>query len=85
MLRDRLEDGEDGAAWRHSIDSLNATNGPLDQFKQALESLALKLEPNPRFRLKMTWPFDKVEINATLTAIERQKSYFSLALQNHHM
>jgi len=84
MLKDRIEDAEDGPIWFHSVASLNTLRGPLDQFKQALESLVSKLAPNTRFR-KMTWPFDKIEIDATLNAIERCKSYFSLALQNHHM
>jgi hypothetical protein len=84
MLKDRVEDAEDGPTWFRSVAPLNTLRGPLDQFKQALESLVSKLAPNTRFK-KMTWPFDKVEIDITLNAIERCKSYFSLALQNHHM
>jgi hypothetical protein len=64
MLKDRMEDAEDGPSWCRSIATLNTLRGPLDQFKQALESLVSKLAPNHRFK-KMTWPFDKVEITAT--------------------
>src|SRR5436190_15842179 len=85
MLRDRIEDIDSEPAYCGSIASLNALHGPLDQFKKALKSLVLKLEPSTSLRQKMSWPFDKAEITATLNAIERQKSYFSLALENYHM
>jgi hypothetical protein len=88
MLRDRLEDAEDGQTWCHSINSLNTPHGPLDQFKQALESLVMRLAPNTRFKQvtqSLAWPFNKAEVAAALGAIERQKSLFNLALQNDHM
>jgi hypothetical protein len=85
MLKDRIEDAEDGSKWCRAIAPLASLHGPLDQFKQALELLASKLASNARFKQRMTWPFDKAEITTTLNAIERHKSYFNLALQDHHM
>jgi hypothetical protein len=85
MLKDRIEDAEEGAKWCRAIAPLASLHGPLHQFKQALELLASKLAPNGRFKHTMAWSFDKAEITTTLNAIERHKSYFNLALQDHHM
>ena len=66
--------------------SLCVADGPLDQFKDALNELAAKLRPAHgglrRTGKALLWPFQKSEINSILYKIERQKTLFSLALQN---
>ena len=70
--------------WSAIVRSLQVPNGPLDQFKLALERLASKLEPTSgltRMTKTLTWPFEKKEIMSILGVMERQKSLFSLAMQ----
>ena len=66
--------------------SLYLANGPLDQFKAALNELAAKLRPAHgglrRTGKALLWPFQKSEINGILYRIERQKTLIGLALQN---
>jgi hypothetical protein len=88
MLKDRIEDTDTRDTWFDVVTLLNAPNGPLIQFRKALELLVDKLAPAGRIQ-QMTqhlkWPFTKVEINEVLERIERLKSLFSLAMQNDHM
>jgi hypothetical protein len=88
MLKDRIEDADTRDTWLDTIRWLHVTNGPLIQFKEALELLAKKLAPSSRIR-QMTqplrWPFDKADVNELFGKIERLKSLFSLAMQNDHM
>ena len=68
--------------------SLGAPGGPVEQFHHALEELVPKLFPVKGLKKAgkvLSWPFKKEEIMAILRRIERQKSLFSLALQNDHM
>ena len=64
---------------------LAVEDGPLSQFKQALERLSSKLAPVTGLKKAgktLMWPFQKREISDILKIIERQKTYFVLALQN---
>lgn len=88
LLRDLAERPQYGDAWSVTVRSLNVPNGPLDQFKLALELLTSKLAPVEglkKMRKALTWPFQKAEIQSVISMIERQKSIFNLALQNDHM
>lgn len=63
-------------------------NGPLEQFKAALETLAAKLAPADglkKLRKSLMWPFQEKEIKDILSTIERQKALFGLARQNDHL
>lgn len=64
-------------------------NGPLDQFKVVLSTLASRLQPSEnriqRAGRAVVWCFTKKEIDNVITTIERQKSLFTLALQNDHL
>jgi hypothetical protein len=42
-LRYRLEQGQAGHPWFTAVRALNIKNGPLDQYKQALEQLQLRV------------------------------------------
>jgi hypothetical protein len=88
FLKDRATQSQYGDSWSMTLASLNMPKGPLEQFKFALEHLALKLAPVEGWRKAgkaLTWPLRKEEIKEILSAIERHKSLFNLALQNEHM
>ena len=88
LFKDLAEKAEWGEAWSITASSLKTPNGPLEQFKRALERLVLKLQPvsgvKKAFKV-FEWPFQKEEIKDILNTIERQKTFFTLALQNDHM
>ncbi|KAI4125302.1 MAG: hypothetical protein LQ347_005424 [Umbilicaria vellea] len=85
MLKERLAGaGSETLPWTHSLD---APEGPVTQFRQALEELVPKLLPAEGWKKvgkTLSWPFKKEEIMAILGRIERQKSLFGLALENDH-
>jgi hypothetical protein len=84
LLKDKAEAKE----WGDTIKSLAIPKGPLEQFKDALERLASKLAPAEGLKKvgrALTWPFQKDDVKYILSTIERQKSLFSLALQNDHV
>jgi hypothetical protein len=88
FLKDRATQSQYGDSWSMTLASLNTPQGPLEQFKSALERLALKLAPVEgwmRVGKALAWPFRKEEIKEIFSAIERHKSLFNLALQNDHM
>jgi len=71
-----------------NVKSLDVPNGPLAQFKSALERLAVKLAPvtgRKKIEKALGWPFQKEDVADILRTIERQKSLFILALQEDHM
>jgi hypothetical protein len=87
-LKDKAANQNDSASLK-SLASLGVQNGPLDQFKNALERLGKKLRPAHselgKFGKSLIWPFQKDEVKDILSTIERQKSFFLLALQNSHL
>lgn len=88
LLKNKAEQPQWDETFFETMKSLNAFRGPLEQFKIVLERLATKLRPTQglkKFGKALTWPFQKQEIEDILSSIERQKSLFSLALQNDHM
>lgn len=88
MLKDHAEDEQTRSIWLVSIRSLKTSNGPLEQFKRALELLVAKLAPSNRLiqlAQSLKWPFDRVEVAEILKTLERQKLLFSLAMQNDHL
>ncbi|KAL9118809.1 MAG: hypothetical protein Q9187_004635 [Circinaria calcarea] len=83
---DRAE-SEPGGQWMITIRLLDGPNGPLSQFKLALETLARHLKPEVGWRKHakvLVWPFKEEEVRDILSTIERQKSLFNLAVQNDH-
>src|SRR5579862_3664474 len=90
LLQGKAE--KSGAQWDErffqTMKALNGPKGPLEQFKLALEQLAIKLTPVTGLKKlgkALAWPFESKEIKNILSKIERQKSLFLLALQNDHM
>ncbi|CZR70019.1 uncharacterized protein PAC_19920 [Phialocephala subalpina] len=88
ILKDRAEDAELRETWGSVIVSLDAPGGPLTQFKETLDLLAGKLVLAGRIKQAVNtlkWPFEKLEIAAILSILERQKSLFNLAIQLDHI
>lgn len=87
ILEEQASQAQQGDAWSSTLLSLNQSNGPIEQFKTALERLESKLTPAKGWRKvgkAIAWPFQKEEIKEILNVIERQKTFFNLALQNDH-
>ncbi|KAF2686652.1 hypothetical protein K458DRAFT_297429 [Lentithecium fluviatile CBS 122367] len=86
-LRDHVEQSDPTQPWCFAIHDLAAKNGPLDQFKRALETLQTKIGAGNRSNKAseaLMWKFKKEEISSTLGRIERLKSLIELALQMDH-
>jgi hypothetical protein len=82
--RYKVEEANTADPWFTSIRSLGVPNGPLDQFKAAMEDLARKLQPESRLKKSgrdLIWAIDKKECSEILTKIERFKSLILLARQ----
>jgi hypothetical protein len=87
-LKYRLEEGRSNEAWFASVRSLGVKNGPLDQYKEALEHLAGKVSDVSKIRMigrALTWKFGREEVNNILAKIERLKGLISIALEMDHL
>jgi len=87
-LRYRLELGQAGDAWFTAVRDLNVENGPLEQFKQALEQLRAKVENQDGFqkiKRRLLWKFSKTEVAEILARMERLKSLVAIALESDHL
>ena len=79
----QLKDNAQARRWSDTIRSLAIPNGPIDQFKDALERLASKLNPTGGIKKvgkALSWYFDKDEIVAILSLIEIGKLGTNLRL-----
>lgn len=88
-LRFRLEDEDAGSPWFVAIRALAVKNGPLDQFKDALELLQDGMTSGnsqlAHFAEPLVWKFKKHEIERVLQSIERLKTLVGIALQMDHL
>ena len=83
-LRYRLEDTDSKDLWVQGVMTLGMASGPLDQFREALEALAGKLQSSGTVKSvgkALLWHFEKKEVDEFLNRMERLKSFISLALQ----
>ncbi len=83
-LRCRLEESSANTPWHTAIRALGVENGPLDQFKQALELLRARLAPKAglsKVGEALVWKFKKEEIAKILDTMERLKTLIDMALQ----
>jgi hypothetical protein len=87
-LRDHIETGARSQPWCTAVGALAVREGPLDQFKQALEALQTKITDGGRLKKvgeALVWKFKKEEIAGILDRIERLKSLVEIALQMDHL
>lgn len=86
-LRFRLEERHGHQPWFSAVQALAIENGPLDQFKQALETLQAKMTDGGRLKKAkeaLVWKFNKEEVDAILARMERLKTLVEIALQMDH-
>ncbi|KAL8811242.1 MAG: hypothetical protein Q9223_007574, partial [Gallowayella weberi] len=86
-LKVRLEEEDASQPWYIAVRGLAVENGPLDQFKQALEMLQAKMTDGGRLKNAgeaLIWKFKKEEIASTLARMERLKTLIEIALQMDH-
>ncbi|KAF2257612.1 hypothetical protein CC78DRAFT_482883 [Lojkania enalia] len=87
-LRAQVEEGDATNEWYTALQALAVENGPLDQFKQALETLQARITDGGRLKKAgdiLMWKFKKEEIASILGRIERLKTLVELALQRDHL
>jgi hypothetical protein len=83
-LRYRLEDANAKDPWVQGVLTLGMASGPLDQFREALEALAAKLQGSGTAKSvgkALIWHFEKKDVDELLRRMERLKSFIGLALQ----
>ena len=83
-----LNQGKADDAWYTTVRALNIENGPLDQYKQALEQLRSRVETHgglQKAKRRLLWRFSKEEVANILTRMERLKSLVSIALEIDHL
>ncbi|KAF2732165.1 hypothetical protein EJ04DRAFT_343492 [Polyplosphaeria fusca] len=86
-LKFRLEEGSAEMPWYTTVRALAVENGPLDQFKEALELLQTKMTNGGRMHKAgeaLIWKFKKEEVNGILDRMERLKSMVEIALEMDH-
>ena len=87
-LRFRLEEGHAYQLWFNAVQALADKNRPLEQFKQALETLQAKWTDGGRLKKvkeALVWKFKKEEVDAILARMERLKTLVEIALQIDHL
>jgi hypothetical protein len=87
-LRYRLEQAQAGDPWFTAVRALSIENGPLDQYKQALEQLQSKVEVQggaQKLKRRLFWKFSKTEVAAILERMERLKTLVIVALEMDHL
>lgn len=87
-LRYRLEQAQASDPWFTALRALTVKNGPLDQYKQALEQLLSKVEIHhvgQEIRRRLFWTFSKAEVADILKRMERLKSLVNIALEMDHL
>jgi hypothetical protein len=84
-LRFRVEAGRWDDQWFNQVKLLGIENGPLDQFKDILETMVDKLSSSRKrdqIKSALLWKFTKREVENALARMERLKSLISCALTN---
>ena len=87
-LRFRLEDANEDDPWYTAIRALAVENGPLEQYKTALERLVLKTTSEDgvgKVRKILLWKFNKQEVAEIFSKVERLKSLTQIALEVDHL
>jgi hypothetical protein len=87
-LKFHLEEGNANTSWHTAVRALAVENGPLDQFKQSLETLQTKMTDGGRLKKAgdmLVWKFKKDEMASIFGRIERLKTLVEIALQRDHL
>lgn len=83
-----IEEKERPEAWYTEVKSLGRPDGPLGQYKAALEKLQRKIkgrEGLAKIGNVLLWTFIKEDVASILSQIERIKSLIQIALEMDHL
>ena len=86
-LKFRLE-GRSYEPWHAAVRALGVKNGPLDQYKHALEQLQKKITSGSGIKKignTLWWKFSKEEVTSILSRMERLKTLVQIALEMDHL
>lgn len=85
----RLDEVTSNDGWHAQVEALAAVNGPIDQYRSAIEQLQSKFlstaSSGSKIKGALTWKFSKEEIANILLKIERLKSLTQIALEMDHL
>ena len=84
-LRFRVEVARSADPWFQHVKLLGLENGPLDQLKDALETIVKKTSSSGKtgqIKSALTWDCKKSEVDEALDRIERLKSLITYALNS---
>ena len=84
----RLSESSSEEPWYTEVQALAVKDGPLDQYRLALQHLLAKVEPTNTIRKLanvLMWTFIKEEVAGILAKTERLKSLVSIALEIDHL
>ena len=87
-LRFRLEEGRSNEPWYAAVQALSVENGPLDQYKHALEQLQTKITSRSginKMGNPLLWKFIREEVTSILLRMERLKTLVQIALEMDHL
>ena len=87
-LKDRLSESSSTELWYTDVQALVDKDGPLDQYRLALQCLREKVEPTNKVRKlanTFRWNFVKEEVASILARMERLKTLVSIALEMDHL
>ena len=74
--------------WYAEVRTIADKDGPLDQYRQALQHLLAKIESKSKVRKlanTLMWSFIKEDVAGMLAGMERLKSLVSIALEMDHL
>lgn len=84
-LRFRVEEAQTNDPWFNHVKLLHVENGPLAQFKNALEKMVDRIAPartRDRVMPAVTWKWTRNEVEEILKQMERVKTLITIALTN---
>lgn len=84
ILLSRLEEKDVYQPWFSAVQGLAVENGPLDKFKQALQTVEERMTYRGLTNV-MFWVFEDEELNAVLASSERLRTLLEIALQKDYM
>jgi hypothetical protein len=86
-LKDLVAGQNSREPWLRATSGLDVRDGPLDQYKKALEVLVSKTTGHGLRKIGqvLAWKFTKEDVMALLSQIERIKSLVQIALEMDHM
>jgi hypothetical protein len=89
LLKDDVEDwnGDAQDQWLQATSHLTKADGPLHQYKLALEMVVAKVTLSHglhKVKQAITWKFSKEEVTSLFSQMERMKSFIHIALEIDH-